>query len=599
MNPGTPRLHRRFTRQLLVIAIGTILAVLETTAAAGQDVQKQVLVLYSTRSDAQIVVVGDRELQRIFGDGLPGGVDYYSEYLDQARFAHPEYETTFGAALRLKYQLQRFDLVIAVGNMPLEFVDRNREIFGAAPMAFFAEQAPARRPPNSTGLVAQLNLHGTLDLAAALQPDLRNIFVVTGLRGPYLTEIRRQIESDSRFVVTVLSGLRTEGLLSRLASLPGQSAVYYMSVERDGADQKFRPLDYLDSVTAVANAPVYSWVDSTIGHGVVGGSLKDQTVEMRKIGELALRVLRGEPAESIPLTSPDLNVSQVDWRQLARWGISEGRVPPAAVMRFREPSAWERYKVQILGAAVALFAQTALIVGLLVQRTRRRQAEQEARRSHAALRTSYDRVRDLGVRLLHAQEDERARIARELHDDIAQQFAVMLIELKMMGHEDGGAAAGEVLQRAQVIGKSLHDLSHRLHPSKLQLIDLSAALASLGSELSHRGVEITFTHHHVPRTLPPDVSLCIFRIVQEALHNTIKHSGARQVSVDLRGGTALSLIIADDGRGFDVNTVWGKGLGLISMQERVESIGGTVSIQSKASAGTRIDVRVPLPHEIS
>jgi two-component sensor histidine kinase len=528
--------------------------VLETTAAVGQGVQKRVLALYTTRRDAQIVVVGDRELQRMFAEGLPGGVDYYSEHIDQARFAHADYETAFRDSLRLKYQQQRFDLVIAVGNMPLDLLERNREMFGAAPIVFFAERVPVRRPPNSTGLVVPLNLRGTLDLAAALQPDLRNVFVVAGAGEPHLMERRTQIESDSRFAVTVLSGLRTEELESRLASLPDRSAVYYLSVDRDGADQKFRPLDYLDRVTAVASAPVYSWVDSTIDHGVVGGSLKDQTVEMRAVGELALRVLRGEPAESIPPASPDLNVNQVDWRQLGRWGISERRVPPATIVRFREPSAWDRYTVYILGAAAALLAQTALIAGLLVQRARRRQAEREVRDSQAALRTSYDRIRDLGARLLKAQETERARIARELHDDIGQQLAVLQIDLELMGRGGGGEAFGEVLNRAQIIGQSMRDLSHRLHPAKLRLIGPSAALESLPRELSQSGVDITFTHRDVPPSLPPDLTLCLFRIVQEALHNAIRHSGARHVSVDLHGGSALALTIVDDGSGFDVNT---------------------------------------------
>src|SRR5258705_10159999 len=102
MDPGTSSSRLRLTRRLFAIAMGSILALLETTAAVGQDVQKQVLVLYTTRRDAQIVVVGDRELQRMFAEGLPGGVDYYSEYIDQARFAHAEYETAFRDALRAK-----------------------------------------------------------------------------------------------------------------------------------------------------------------------------------------------------------------------------------------------------------------------------------------------------------------------------------------------------------------------------------------------------------------------------------------------------------------------------------------------------------------
>jgi hypothetical protein len=122
-------------------------------------------------------------------------------------------------------------------------------------------------------------------------------------------------------------------------------------------------------------------------------------------------VLRGERPDGIPTVSENLNVGKVDWRQLQRWGISEARVPAGTLVRFREPSAWDRYRLYILGAAAVLLAQTVLIVGLLVQRTRRRQAELKVREGQSALMASYERIRDLGGRLLNAQETERSRIA--------------------------------------------------------------------------------------------------------------------------------------------------------------------------------------------
>ncbi len=137
---------------------------------------------------------------------------------------------------------------------------------------------------------------------------------------------------------------------------------------------------------------------------------------MEAVGQLAVRVLRGERADSIPTSSPSLNVRQVDWRQLRRWGISEARVPAGTLVRFKEFSVWERYRIYILGAAAILLAQTALIAGLLVQRSRRRHAEEKVRGSQAELRTSYERVRALGVAPAecagHRARADCARIAR-------------------------------------------------------------------------------------------------------------------------------------------------------------------------------------------
>jgi signal transduction histidine kinase len=591
--------HRPLERFVLALMLGVWCAV--DTAWAAQR-QKEVLVLYSTRRDAQIVVVGDRELPRILEKSLPEGLDYYSEFLDQARFAQSEYREAFRDFLASKYRGRRFDLVIAMGELPLAFVVSNRDdLFGDTPLVFFADR-PVARPPNAAGMIAKLNLSGTLALATELQPGTRSVFVVVGESGgneTYRAVAQEQFRPfESRLAITYLSGLPTNELEARLASLPAQSIVYYLVVDRDGANQNFHPLEYLDRVTAAANAPVYSWVDSAMDRGIVGGSLKDQVAQTQAVGDLALRVLRGEAADTIPLLSGDLNVKQVDWRQLRRWGISEARVPAGTVIRFREPSAWDRYKAYILAALMLLLAQSGLIAGLLIQGVRRRQAEAQVLNNQLELRRSYDRIRDLASRLLGAQEAERSRIARDLHDDISQQMALLEIDLEQLRGVVQGQAEGlihEALHRAQSVAKGVHDLSHRLHPAKLRLIGLVAALQSLRRELSQPDIAITFTHENVPPALAEELTLCLFRIVQEALHNAVKYSGGHHVAVDLRGGpNGLTLTVVDDGVGFDVGRTYREGLGLISMHERLEAVGGSLKIHSKPGAGTRLQVAVPL-----
>ena len=172
-----------------------------------------------------------------------------------------------------------------------------------------------------------------------------------------------------------------------------------------------------------------------------------------------------------------------------------------------------------------LLIQTALIMGLLVQRTRRRRAEEEVRGSEAQLRTTHGRIKDLASRLLSAQETERSRIARELHDDISQQLALLTIDLELLAggaRSSGTRSPVRPLQRAQEIATSLHDLSHRLYPSKLRLLGLASALQALQRELSQSDVSVTFTYDDIPSTLPPDLTLCLFRIVQEALQNAVR-----------------------------------------------------------------------------
>jgi len=585
------------------LPVAILLTWLSATGSAwAQDRQARALVLYSTRRDAQIAVVGERELPRIIEAGLGRDLDYYSEFIDRGRFSDPLYKEAFREFLRSKYLGLRFDVVIAMQEPALEFIgDHRNELFPGTPVVFFATSSAPRRMLNSTGVVSELNFAHTLDLAAALQPEARRVFVVSGADGgsvEYEHVARRQLARfEPQLTITYLAGLTTEALRTRLASLPEQSLVYYLVANRDGAGQSMHPLEYLDSLAAVANAPIYCWVDSAIGHGIVGGSLKNQTAETDAVARLAVRVLRGESADEIPMSTADLNVAQVDWRQLRHWGIPEARVPQGTLVLFREPTVWDRYKRYIVGAAALVFAQTMLIASLLAQRARRRRAEAEVRDNERELQTSFERIRDLGGRLLNAQETERATIARELHDDISQQVILLSIDLELLmkGRADPAQLAGEALSRAQSLAKSVHDLSHRLHPARLRLIGLVPALEGLQHELSASGIPISFTHDDVPSTLPPDVTVCVFRTVQEALQNALKYSRARQISVRLIGSPhQLALTVADDGVGFDVKAAWGRGLGLISMGERLETIDGTLAIRSTPGVGTTVEVVVPL-----
>jgi signal transduction histidine kinase len=357
---------------------------------------------------------------------------------------------------------------------------------------------------------------------------------------------------------------------------------------------------YADTVARLvadaASVPVYGTSDLYIGTGVVGGVVRRTRETGIRIGEMALRILTGTRPQDIPIEAAHV-VPVFDWRQVQRWGIVPSRLPAGSQIVSQELSVWERYKVYIVGGLTALLAQAALIAGLFIQRARRRVAEQEVHRSQAALSKSYERVRDLGSRLLDAQERERLRIARELHDDISQQLAVLKMNLHLLGRtapSSGEAMPAEVIERVERIAASVHDLSYGLHPPRLELLGLVSALDALRTEMACPGVTITFMHENVSSTLPFALTLCLFRVVQEALQNALKHSEARNVSVHLTGASdGIALTIVDDGVGFDVDCAWHRGLGLIGMHERVEAIGGTCEIQSTPAAGTRLEIRVP------
>ena len=603
---------RRDARRRVLAAIALATCVL-AHAANAQEVprSKQVLVLNSTRSDDQFSVVWARELPKLLAEGLGERVDFYAEYFDFVRFPRPEYESSYLDFLRLKYAEKRLDLLILIGDVVIDFMSRNRNVlFPGTPAVFYTLTPPRSHFANSTGLSNPLHFSGSLDLALALQPDLKRVYVVSGAG---VLDRRNEIQARAEFLpfegrveFTYLSGLVMRDLEERLRTLPPHSAVFYLVVSQDGAGEQFQVMASLSRVASAANAPTYSWADAAVDSGIVGGRRRDQVAQVKAISTLALRVLRGARADDIPVSSPNTDVDQVDWRQLRRWGLDESRLPAGTRVLFRPPSLWGQYRRYIIAAVMLMLAQSALIAGLLVQRTRRqrverelRDSERELRGSQAKLRVSYDRIRDLSRRLLGEQEAERARIARELHDDIGQQLTILSIELDGLRSDQPRVHGAERLSRAmettQGISTSVRELSHQLHPAKLGLIGLVAALDNLRRDLSPPHLSIAFCHRNVPAKIDQSIALCVFRVAQEALGNAVKHSAAGHISVDLTGGpSSVVLTITDDGKGFDVTGPPNAGLGLISMRERVESVGGVLEIHSTPASGTRLKVTVPI-----
>lgn len=203
-------------------------------------------------------------------------------------------------------------------------------------------------------------------------------------------------------------------------------------------------------------------------------------------------------------------------------------------------------------------------------------------------------------RLIEAQEEERTRLARELHDDITPRLALVSMCLDRLKQgsasavelrEEIGAASGQIGDLVQ----DIQALSHRLHSSRLDLLGLTRASAGVCAELSDlHGVTIDFQAEDVAERLPQEVSLCLFRVLQEALQNALKHSGSRQMQVSLRSGArGIELTVVDAGAGFDQRAARRRGLGLTSMRERLKLVDGELSINSKPGRGTTVRARVP------
>jgi len=282
-----------------------------------------------------------------------------------------------------------------------------------------------------------------------------------------------------------------------------------------------------------------------------------------------------------------------------------GRVSATLEYRYRhKDGSW-----RLLESTARNLLQNPAVRGIVVSTrdvTQRHIAEEALREKEAALRDSQAQLQALTARLLTGLENERSRIARELHDDLNQKLAFLAVEAERLEQRMPESANRlrdglRALQRRAVeLSDDVRRMAHRLHPAVLDDLGLEPALRSYCTEFSRlAGIPVEFSCQGLPEVLPPEIALCLYRITQEVLHNVAKHSRSRQATVTVAGAAdAIDLSITDSGIGFHAEQARGKGgLGIASMEERVRLVDGSMAIDSVPKKGTRIEVHVPLPRE--
>lgn len=497
---------------------------------------------------------------------------------------------------------QRLDLIVTIGGNAAELVQEHRDrLFPLTPVlnaALNTRRVPERRPGDRTTSVASLDdFPQMIDNILTVLPATERIFVVIGASAfeDYWTE---QVEGEferfkNRVTFEWSNHLPLDQILARVSSLPPHSAIFYGTLLVDASGVVQTDERVLEQLHAAAKSPLFGQYDIQVGYGIVGGSLTEVTEQAHSAVDVALRMLDGElPAP----TGVARGRAIYDWRELQRWGINEASLPAGSLVQFRQPSAWDESRPYVLITGAVVVLESALIAGLVVQRSRRRRAEE-------ALRRSYEQNQDLAGRLITGQEDERSRIARDLHDDVSQQLAtagIVLSGLKRKIHQ--AELASEVDQivstlqeRNTALAESIRTISHELHPGVLQHAGLRATLQRHCADVGqHHRVAVALAATGDLETVRPEVALCLFRVAQEALTNAVRHGRARRIEVQLTAvdGT-IELLVEDDGVGFVAAERSTEGLGLRSIDERVRQVGGSTELTSRIGHGTRLRVRVP------
>jgi PAS domain S-box-containing protein len=368
---------------VFVLAACSLLA--QSTDAVPVKEVRRVLILHALGFSSPASILVDEEIRAAL-DKAPYQIELYSESMQGILFSDPASQRELAEGYIRKYRDRRPDVVIAVSPRPITFMARSGEKFGpTTPVVICASSEDqlegVKLASRFTGAWRIVEAAKTLEAALQLQPGTRHIVVVGGGVYPYdkrlVAIVREQLHSyESRFEITYLTNLEMPALLEQLKRLPEHSIVLYTAISQDAAGTRF--LDETQSlplVVGAANAPVFVMEDTFVGQGTIGGYVTSYGDEGRVAGQLAVRILKGEKPQDIPIVK-DTNVYMFDWRALQRWGLNENRVPPGSIVLNRVPSVWDAYRKYILGAFFLVFAETLLVFGLLWQRARRRQVEQ-------------------------------------------------------------------------------------------------------------------------------------------------------------------------------------------------------------------------------
>ena len=497
-----------------------------------------------------------------------------------------------------KYRNVQWDLIVLVGPDPLRlFAEPSRTFYPGVPVVFCCSspgQADQRSTDSRfTGSWLQWDVARTLDAAIRLLPDTRQVFVVAG-QSRYDRALTAFVRAElnpygSRLNITYLTDLPMSKLLERVRHLPSRSIVVYLTFFKDIEKRQFlNSIDVLPQITAASNSPVFGISDTYLGRGIVGGHV----VSFEEQGKIAARdvieLLGGKPPRDIPIVNAP-SIYLFDWRELQRWKLDESKLPAGSAVLFRKPSVWRQNKRTVLSGLLILVSLSLLIIYLLFERKELKRARKAQER--------------LSGQLINAQEQERSRLAAEIHDDFSQRLAVLSLGLETAAERisesmpESNRQMQELMKSASELGADLHTLSHQLHSSTLERLGLAAGVGSFCKEFNaQHGTQVAFSHHSVPSSVSSEIALCLFRIVQEGLRNVQKHSNAAHAEVKLELLDAkLHLSISDDGKGFDTKKASDRqGLGLWSMRERARLVDGRFEVHSEKEEGTRIDVWTPI-----
>jgi len=592
-------------------------------AIAADTTPRSVLILDQSDISGPLVHEMLDAIVRVFDSAPSAPVTVYFESLDLGRFAAPEYEISLRQHFLTKYRDKKIGVVMPIGDASLEFTMRHRaELWPDRPVVFTrVNEATVARldpPPEVTGVTMKLR---SSDIVAAAKLMVSPLEKVAFVGDAWKTQrayrhLKDEFTDEIKGLEIIdLAGLPMRELLTRIAVLPKHTAIIYSAIYSDGEGNFYPPIHALDLVSKAANRPIVVFFETYLGHGAVGGFVLMPSLFGKLAAQLSLQILDGQNVESIPIRVGDAVRPVFDWRQMQRWQVSEESLPPQSEIRFREQNIWEQYRWQILSTFTIVLFQSLVITGLIVERYRRRAAEEESRQ----------RIRQV----IHLNRTATAgalsaSVAHELNQPLGAilnyaETAELLLANDVVNLPHLKEIIADIRrddQRASEIIKHLRGLLKQKSETDLQTFDLNEALNSasriLEPEAVRRGIGLDTVRSGRSFPVRADqvqLEQVVMNLVTNAMDAVSDCPPSRRrlvVQAVTSGEFDVEVMVSDSGPGvseaslsrifesFYTTKPDGTGLGLSICRTIVEAYGGRIWAENRAGGGAVFRFTVPL-----
>jgi signal transduction histidine kinase len=609
---------------LLIVCTG--LTVWIASALPASAATRRVVLLFGERPELPALAALQADLVRTLSSNSADSIEIYNEAMDLSRFGSENYQPFLRDALRTKYADKKIDVAIAILSPALDFLlNYGSVIFPETQIVFCGidktELGNRLLPPHVRGILIKREFAPTVEIALRLHPKAERAVIVAGT-SDFDTRILEQARRDFRFYeerldFRYLTTLPMRDLLTELSRLPPRTLVFYTTVFRDGAGETLVPREVVERVSAAANAPTYGFFEQYVGRGIVGGSVHSLSAHGVEAAKLVLRVLAGTEEPVPQVYEAPINRLLFDLRQLQRWGISASKLPAGSEIRFREPSAWEQYKLQISAIAAAVLAQALLIAWLLREREYRHRAERTARETFAEL-THLNRMATAG--------ELSAAIAHEIRQPITGMVTLANAALRWLSRENpeigrardamtkvvaAGHQAGDVITNVHsLFGKDTQERT----PTDLNTL-IQSVLSVISIDLRKHNIESQVNlNSQLPPVVGNEVQLqqVILNLVMNAIES-MDSAEPRVLSIKTEAieHNGIRVSVADTGSGIDLanlNRLFkpmfttkarGMGMGLSICKSIIESHHGRIWVTARAPRGSVFQYRSAVPRTSS